>query len=105
MKTPDLSKYQGGTAERVGFILPGGVIVECKNISPKPEVSFEVSGEDLIRYADSAVATWHTHPDTDNNLSVDDYEMFLAWHTLEHFIVGTNGTRRYVIEDGEVLIA
>ncbi|WP_375263924.1 hypothetical protein [Palleronia sp.] len=99
-----LDRYTG-LHERVGFILESGEIVECKNISPDPENAFEVAPEETIRYADDAVATWHTHPGGDNNLSANDYEMFLAWPGFSHFIVGENGVQEYIIADGDVLIA
>jgi|HigsolmetaAR201D_1030396.scaffolds.fasta_scaffold33936_2 Predicted metal-dependent protease of the PAD1/JAB1 superfamily len=90
--------------ERVGFILKNGEIVEVENVCPEPEEGFDVKGEDILKYGEDAYATWHTHPTSDCNLSMNDYETFLNWPELEHFIVGTDGVRRYIIEDGEVLI-
>jgi proteasome lid subunit RPN8/RPN11 len=104
VNTPDFAAYVGGTLERVGFVMSDGSIVECKNISEAPEASFEVDAAEMMLYADDAVATWHTHPDTDNNLSVNDYEMFLSWDNLDHYVIGTNGVRKYVVRDGDVLI-
>lgn len=90
--------------ERVGFILKSGEVIEVQNICEKPEEGFDVSGEDIAKYGLDAIATWHTHPNASNNLSMNDHEMFLNWPELSHYIVGTNGVRCYVVEDGEVLI-
>lgn len=91
--------------ERVGFVLKTGEIVEVENVCVNPEEGFDVKGEDILKYALHAYATWHTHPKSDNNLSANDYETFLSWPDLDHFIVGTDGVRRYVVEDGELLVA
>lgn len=99
-----LKKYDE-QAERVGFVLKSGKIVEVENICDKPEEGFDVSGEDIARYAFDARATWHTHPNKDYNLSANDYNTFLMWPELDHYIVGNNGVRKYVVEDGEVLNA
>lgn len=101
---PPLELYDGED-ERVGFILKDGTIVECQNISNSPSDSFEVTAESIIEHADQAVATWHTHPKSDNNLSMNDYHMFVSWPELRHYILGTNGCREYYVENGDVLIA
>jgi proteasome lid subunit RPN8/RPN11 len=89
----------------VGFILPDDELVEVQNTSDEPEKSFDVSGDDIVRYADTSVATWHTHPISTSNLSVGDYETFLMWPKHRHLIIGTDGITEYYVEDGEVLIA
>ena len=57
MISDELTKLYEGTNERVGFILATGETVECKNVSLTPDVAFEVSGEDLMLYADDAVSS------------------------------------------------
>lgn len=99
-----LKLYQPGN-ERVGFILKNGVIVEVDNTAEDPTVAFNVKGEDIQAHGDEAIATWHTHPDRDYNLSGEDYETFLQWPNLDHYIIGNNGVRKYVVEFNEVLIA
>lgn len=98
-----LAKFEGDL-ERCGFILKTGEIVECDNIASDPKEAFEVSAEQILQFADEAVATWHTHPNQDYNLSYDDHQTFLCWPNLDHYIVGTNGLRRYYVENGDVLI-
>jgi proteasome lid subunit RPN8/RPN11 len=93
-----------GAKERVGFILRSGEIVECKNICPDPENGFEISGKDILAYDnDDTVASWHTHPDKDANLSVEDHKTFLLWPHLVHYIVGTDGVRGYAVKSGKVV--
>lgn len=99
-----LSKYDE-EIEHIGFVLKNGKIVEVENICDKPEEGFEVKGEDIALYALTAKATWHTHPKADFNLSANDFNMFLNWPELDHYIIGNNGIRKYAVEDGEVLIA
>lgn len=89
------AEYQPTGKEKVGFILHDGTIVEVMNIHPSPELHFEVSADDLLRFEDSAQATWHTHPNGDANLSNDDYLAFLAWPQFTHYIVGSDGVRAY----------
>lgn len=100
-----LAELYDDKVERVGFILPGDKIVEVKNISEDPEKGFDVSAEDIQEYGDDAIAAWHTHPKADNNLSAVDMDTFLTWHNIDHYIIGDNGVRKYVVKDGDVLIA
>ncbi len=99
-----LTKLEGEN-ERVGFILKTGEIVEVENTSIEPKQAFDVSGADIVKYTPIAVATWHTHPDQDSNLSFEDFQAFLNWPELEHYIIGTDGITKYIVDDGEVLVA
>jgi proteasome lid subunit RPN8/RPN11 len=98
-----LKKYDD-EVEHVGFILPHGKLVEVENTSANPAESFDVSGEDIIKYEQTAVASWHTHPGDNSNLSVGDMETFLNWPEWDHYIVGNDGITKYIVRDGEVLI-
>lgn len=91
--------------ERCGFILKGNRIVEVLNFHTEPEKGFEISPESILKYEDKLKGTWHTHPKQSNALSQCDYSCFLYWPHLEHYIIGTNGVQRYVVEDGIVLNA
>lgn len=99
-----LEMYEG-TVERVGFVLKTGEIVEVANICDKPEEGFDVAGFDLVRFTPIAEATWHTHPGSDSNLSANDWHSFKNWPELEHYIIGKDGISKYVVRDGDVLIA
>lgn len=92
-----------GDKERVGFVLKDGSIVECENIAPEPEDSFDVAGEEIVKYCDDAVATWHTHPGAKSNLSVGDSNTFLLWPDLLHYIVGVDGVTCYAIKNNSVV--
>lgn len=105
MNTSDLLSLYEGPNERVGFILKTGEIVEVDNICAEPTEGFDVRGADIIRYTPIAVATWHTHPDEDSNLSAGDFQSFLNWPDLEHYIIGNDGVTKFRVEDGDVYVA
>lgn len=95
--------YESTGPERVGFILADGSIVEVENVAPNPLDEFDVCSEDLMTFAEKAVATWHTHPGAKGNLSADDYLAFLGWPNLEHYVIGCDGIHQYsVTSDGTV---
>jgi proteasome lid subunit RPN8/RPN11 len=93
------------TKERCGFILKGNRMCEVQNTHPQPEHGFEIDPEAIIRHEDQIKATWHTHPNSDACLSEADYICFLNWPHLEHYIIGKDGVRRYVVVDGIVMNA
>jgi len=101
---PALKEKLTDGPERVGFILESGEIVEVQNICHEAENGFEVSGTDLVKHQ-HAVATWHTHPSQDSNLSVNDYYGFRNWPEQTHIIIGTDGVSSYRVEGGRVLQA
>lgn len=87
--------YTDSGPERVGFILTDETVVEVKNNHPNPELGFDISAEDLIKFEDSVTATWHTHPNTNANLSVHDEGAFWMYPDLVHYIIGNDGIRSY----------
>lgn len=89
--------------EHVGFILANGDIVEVLNTLEDKSGGFDVGAADIKKYAD-AIASWHTHPQATSNLSSQDYENFLVWSNMEHYIIGTDGVTKYVVRDGDVLV-
>lgn len=91
-----------GPHERVGFVMSRNKVVEVENIHDNPAEGFRVSGEDIAKHVGKAKATWHTHPGQSCNLSFEDYQTFLNWPTLRHYIIGTDGVAEYYVEDGEV---
>jgi proteasome lid subunit RPN8/RPN11 len=95
------------TEERCGLILKDGTIVEIDNVAEDRTNSYRMKAEDVVFFLPNTVATWHTHPDTDPNLSGEDYAGFLAWPDLRHHIIGRrNGavvTTTYEVEDGLVI--
>lgn len=96
--------YADEGPERVGLILRDGTIVELENVATNPEEAFDVRPEDLIRYEDEMVATWHTHPGASPNLSLDDHMAINNWPMLEHYIIGQGSTRRYTVRNGSIVV-
>ncbi|WP_353645774.1 hypothetical protein [Mesorhizobium sp. WSM2239] len=100
---PDLKAKRTDGAERVGFVLPNGEIVEVENICVEANEGFEVSGADLIKYQD-AVASWHTHPNAKSTLSNNDWYGFRNYPQWTHLIIGTDGVTSYKVGKGRVLV-
>lgn len=90
--------YAESGPERIGFILEDGTIVETENVCPEPEKGFKYRPEDLIKYGDRAIASWHTHPGQHANLSLADHEGFQNYPKWKHYIVGKDGVRCYVVK-------
>lgn len=95
------------TEERCGLILSDGSIIEIDNVADDKTNSYRMDPVQVLPYLDDTVGTWHTHPDTDPNLSGDDYLGFLSWPKLRHSIVGRRDgkvvVQTYKIEDGLVI--
>lgn len=90
------NKFYSDTGfERVGFVLNDNTIVEVPNICNEPEEGFQMRTDDILKYAERAKATWHTHPGVDANLSDEDYVTFKNWPNMVHYIVGKDGVREY----------
>ena len=98
-----LISYHNNEKERVGLILKSGEIIEMENHCTDPLNGFETDGIDFIKYSGEIIATWHTHPMQNSNLSMNDKQAFLNWPDLDHYIIGTDGVSRYFIENGKVL--
>ena len=98
-----LSFYSNSGPERGGIITRLGP-TECKNISDNPNDSYEMSYEDMDKLDDSdTLGTFHTHPNKSGNLSYDDYESFMAYPGLVHYIVGSDGVKSYKVVNGRLL--
>lgn len=96
------------TEERCGFITKRGRIVHVKNVADDPQRQFKIDPADTIKWTESgAVATWHTHPYTSNCLSGEDYDCFLAWDNMVHYVIGRRQGKvcvaEYHVEDGLVI--
>jgi len=95
--------------ERCGLLLSGGEVVELPNIAEDPKTSFELDPEAVLEHlmTGNVRGTWHTHPDTDPNLSGEDYLCFLGWPDLEHVVIGRRDGEvvalRYIVDEGLVI--
>ena len=85
--------------ERCGIVDLNLEIVEVQNRAEDPENTFAFQLKDL---ENGVKATWHSHPVTTANLSIDDYRFFQAWPEMLHFIIGVDGVRCYQVHDGIV---
>lgn len=104
MELNDLRARWNNQVERCGFILNNGEIIEVENIHPQPHLAFEINADVVIKYRDSACASWHTHPSTGPNLSVEDYLLFCQWPQWFHYIVSENDVWCYYIKDNRVIL-
>ena len=94
-----LRGYWAPDVERCGVISRNLRIREVQNRSEDPKNTFAFQLKDL---ENGVKATWHSHPVTTANLSIDDYRFFQAWPEMLHFIIGVDGVRCYQVHDGIV---
>jgi proteasome lid subunit RPN8/RPN11 len=99
--------YSTEPSERIGFVMPDGSIIETINISMNPANTFHFRSVDVFNYVfkEGAVATWHTHPNMSSDMSEDDYQMFLNYPDMVHYVIGSDGVNAFIVEDGVVLHA
>lgn len=90
--------------ERCGLLLEDGEIIETKNVHPEPDKGFEIDPKVILERLGDITGTWHTHPNKDSILSEDDIICYRAWPDLDHFILGRDGIRKYVVNDRGVVI-
>lgn len=90
--------------ERVGIILTDGTIHELENKADDPFSQFRIDPSVLIALEDEIEATWHTHPHGYANLSVADYQTFLAWPQFFHYIVGNDTVICFSVKDNVVIL-
>lgn len=80
--------------------------MECKNNCEDPNNGFEFSLEDQLKLDEAdTLGTFHTHPGQSNNLSYEDYESFMAYPSLIHYIVGIEGVKSYKVLEGKLVNA
>lgn len=95
----------GEQQERCGFVTKWGRVIEVDNVSPSPTTQFKISPTDIIHWSKKgAVATWHTHPNSDPNLSGEDSACFHAWDDMVHYVIGVRDgltlVLKYAFDDG-----
>lgn len=97
-----------GAAERCGLIGADGEVIEVANVHAEPESGFHMEPICFLAAVnEGAVATWHTHPGQDPNLSEEDMVGFLAWPSLEHHILGIRdgkpAVHSFAVKNGRVV--
>ena len=88
--------------ERCGLILEGNTFVEIENIHPDPDNFLMFAEEEMHR--GGIIGTWHTHPNSTPNLSVEDFHWFTKYPELDHYIIGNFETWKYYVENGALLV-
>lgn len=104
MSDAELRKCFDPKRERVGFVLKTGKLVELENISESSDQTFAFDPDEFAKYYGEAVATWHTHIGEDANLSFEDYQFFLSWPELGHFIISLKTVWYYEVEGKTVVV-
>lgn len=90
--------------EHCGFVLRDGSVVEVLNMHESPQDGFRISPEDILKHEATIIATWHTHPHTSGNLSVEDYRCFLNWPEWFHYICDRSKLHCYYVQTQRVFL-
>lgn len=78
-----------GAEERCGVVRADGTIWQLANIHTEPMKGFIMEPKSFLEEVENgAIATFHTHPGRDPNLSEEDMAGFRAWPSLIHHIIG-----------------
>ncbi len=104
MSNENLRKLYSPEIERIGFILDDEEIIELENISTDPALTFVFDPEEFDKHLPRATASWHTHTHADANLSFEDYQFFLSWPKLRHFIISSEAVWSYEVTNGSVVV-
>lgn len=95
-----LCYYSNNGPERGGIITKTGPI-ECINVCENPEEGFELNLDMQARLDEPDVlGTFHTHPGKGSNLSFEDYQSFMNYPRVKHYIIGNDGVSKFAIRDG-----
>jgi len=104
IKLAKLHSYWVPDIERCGFVLTTGEILEAENIHNNPAEEFEICPSEFESYTDRVAAVWHSHPITNANLSLADYDTFDNFRNLTHIIVGQHEVISYKFKNSVLLI-
>lgn len=99
-----LQKLWSYSPEQCGLILNDNSIVPLRNIHPDPWHNFQIDPKELEEHRLNIQATWHTHPKTTANLSVEDYRLFQQLPAWYHYIVSRDEVRCYYVTDRVVYL-
>lgn len=97
-------KFWDPHVELCGFILKDQTVVQVENKSATPHSTFEISEEDIQKTGlENIEIFWHSHPNKDINLSLQDYRSFLQYPHHKHRIYTENGFAEYYVRRGFVM--
>lgn len=99
-----------GQPELCGIVTADGDVAQLPNIHADPLRGFHIEPAAFLDALKAgAVATWHTHPGKDPNLSEEDMAGFRQWPQLVHHILGIRDGEPHVhsfrVVDGAVVTA
>lgn len=100
-----LDFYADNGPERIGFILEDNTVVEVANVADDPLNASMPTTDDLIFFSERSIGTFHTHPGASSKLSADDYQAFMNWPDMKHYIIGNDGVSCYVVKGKAVVNA
>lgn len=102
-QTNSLLEYWNSVVERCGVILEDGSIIELPNSAENQAEDFSFPRSYFEKYP-TTVATWHTHPTGNPNLSVNDYKSFLTLPDLFHYVVGDGIVWAFYVRENKVFL-
>lgn len=85
--------------ELCGYITADGSTVQLQNFSTNPEKEISINLEDV---PSDAIGLWHSHPNNDVNLSVEDYINFLHFPEYIHRIYSKDTYAEYYVRNDVV---
>lgn len=100
----DLHRLWDDDVEHCGFFLHDGRVIHVPNIHEDPKEGFRIAYSEMRKYEPQIKATWHTHPKTGANLSVQDYFLFSRYPQWEHVIIAQYAFRIYQAIGARVII-
>ena len=90
--------------ELCGVILKDQTVIHVENKSANPYSTFEISEDDIQKTGlENIEIFWHSHPNNDENLSLQDYRSFLQYPHHKHRIYTENGFAEYYVRRGFVM--
>lgn len=98
-----LHEYWNPLTERCGLILRDETILEIPNKHENPANGFSFP-RSYFDQNPGALATWHTHPTGNPNLSYEDYKIFLSQPKLFHYIVGDGIVWGFYVRNNKVFL-
>lgn len=98
-----LCEYWNPLVERCGLVLDDDTVIEIPNTAATPENDFSFPRSYFDHYS-GCVATWHTHPKNDPNLSIQDYKVFLTQPNLFHYIATDGIVWGFYVRNNKVFL-
>ena len=85
--------------ELCGYITEDGSLESLENLATKADREIWLNMEEV---PETAIGLWHSHPNNDVNLSVEDYINFLQFPDYIHRIYSKDSYAEYYVRDNVV---